>query len=514
MISLDTLKKIASDGLEFIKTQKDISDAEIFISSLSHLLSRVNYTSSIPCNGVEEPKSTLSYGIGVQAVFKEGNKNKIGFGSQIGDISIDGIKSAVEKARLSAVEDPDFYGLPIPSKAISGGTILNSELSMVPPEIHGYHDQRLMDISDDKLVELGWRALEGALKTFKEHQMMESIIIGGDVSIVQERMAIVSTTGVVAWDEAANASASMTAMIESDNAKGSGWDIGMRLSDFAPENAGKSAAMSAIHSRQGRRVPSGRYKLILGPQAVADLLCHIILPSLTLSVVDASSSTFLKKHGEGVADRRLTIYDHGAMPDLPMSRRYTCEGLATGRTDLIKKGVLTGFLSNNYYRNKVLNDPSSKDKIGVEPAAIEDAFVPRNGFRPGESMLRNFMTKPSIAPTNVIVEGSEITPLDDLVKMIGDGIYIGRIWYTYPINGLLAGDFTCTVIGDSYIIEGGRMAAPLKPNSVRIADNIHNLLNQVIGMTGDRRPTLLWGASEVIYSPDIAVRDISLHSIG
>jgi len=500
MISLDVLKKIDSDGLDFIKTQKDISDAEIFISSLSHLLSRVNYTSSIPCNGVEEPKSTLSYGVGVQAVFKEGNKKRIGFGSQIGDISIDGIKSAVEKAKLSAVEDPDFYGLPVPS----GAPILET----------GYYDQRLMDISDDKLVEFGWKALEGALKTFKEHNMMESIIVGGDVSIVQERMAIASTTGIAAWDEAANASASMTAMIESDNAKGSGWDIGMRLSDFAPENAGKSAAMSAIHSRQGRRVPSGKYRLILGPQAVADLLCHVVLPSLTLSVVDASSSTFLKKYGERVADKRLTIFDHGAMPDFPMSRRYTCEGLATGRTDLIKEGVLTGFLSNDYYRNKVLKDPSSKDKIGAEPAAIEPAFTPRNGFRPGESMIRNFMARPSIAPTNVIVEGSEITPLDDLVKMIGEGIYIGRIWYTYPINGLIAGDFTCTVIGDSYIIEGGRMAAPLKPNSVRIADNIHNLLNQVIGMTGDRKPTLLWGASEVIYSPEIAVRDISLHSIG
>src|SRR4030067_216352 len=165
MIPLDTLKKITADGLAFIKTQKDISDAEIFISSLSHLLSRVNYTSSIPCNGVEEPKSTLSYGVGVQAVFKEGNKKRIGIGSQIGDISIDGIKSAVEKARLSAVEDPDFYGLPVPS----GAPILET----------GYYDQRLMDIREDKLVEFGWKALGGGLKTFKENKMMGQIMVGG-----------------------------------------------------------------------------------------------------------------------------------------------------------------------------------------------------------------------------------------------------------------------------------------------------------------------------------------------
>jgi len=500
MISLETLKKVVVDGLGFIKGQPDILDAEIFVSSISHLLCRINYTSSIPCNGVEEPKSTLSYGIGVQAVFKEGNRKRIGFGSSSGDTSMEGVKNALEKARLSAVEDPDFHSLPAPS----GPPVLEQ----------GYHDAGFMDIGAEGLVELGWRALEGALNTFKEHNMMESIIVGGDVSIVQERMAIASTTGIAASDEAAHASAAMTTMIESDNAKGSGWGVGIRLGDFAPEDAGRTAALSAIHSRQGRRLPSGRYKLILGAQPVADLLGNIILPSLTLSVVDAASSTFLGKYGKEVADRRLTVYDDAARRSLPMSRRYTCEGLPTGRTDLIKDGVLVGFLSNHYYRSKVLNDPSSAGKIGVAPATIEKAFSPRNGFRSGESMIRNFAGRPSIVPTNVIVEGSETVPSDDLVQRVGDGLYIGRIWYTYPINGLLAGDFTCTVVGDSYIIEGGRIAAPLKTNSVRIADNIHNLLNQVIGMTGDRKPALLWGSPEVIYSPEIAVRDISLHAIG
>lgn len=500
MVPADTLKKIASEGLEFIKTRKDISGAEIFISSISHLLSRIHYTSFIPCNGVEEPKSTLSYGIGVQVLFKEGDKKRIGFGSQAGDISPEGIKNAVEKARLSAVEDPDFHDLPSPI----GSPALEA----------GYHDQELMELDDEGLVDLGWRALEGSLKTFKENNLMESIIVGGDVSIVQERMAIASTTGIDALDEAAHVTASVTTMIESDNAKGSGWGIGMKLAGFSPEEAGKTAALSAIHSRQGQRVPSGRYNLILGPQPVADLIEHIVLPSLTLSVVDAASSAFMGKYGQPVADRRLTLYDDGAVRGFPMSRRYTCEGLATGRTDLIRNGLLAGYLSNNYYRNKVLNDPASRDKIGADPASLRDAIAPRSGFRPGESMIRSYMGRPSIVPTNVFVGGSETVPLDDLVKRVGDGIYIGRIWYTYPINGLLAGDFTCTVVGDSYIIENGSIAAPLKPNSIRIADNIHNLLNQIIGITGERKPVLLWGAPEVIYSPEIAVRDISLYSIG
>ncbi len=500
MIPLEILKKIAAEGLEFVKTQKDIADAEIFISSISHLLTRINYTSFIPCNGIEEPKSTLSYGIGVQAVFKDGPKKMMGFGSHTGDISIEGLKYAVEKARLSVVDDPDFYSLPYPS----GVPVLKPD----------YHDQGLMNLSDEGLVDLGWKALTGALNTFKEHNITESVIVGGDVSVIQERMVIASTTGIDVYDEAAHASAGITAMIESDNAKGSGTEIGMRLDDFKPEAAGRSSAMSAINSRHGRRIHSGKYNLILGPQAVADLLGNIVLPSLTLSVIDAASSAFMGKFGKAVADSRLSVYDDGNQTGLPMSRRYTCEGLPTGRTELIKDGVLTGFLSNSYYRNKVLNDPSSIDKIGADPNSIKDALQPKNGFRPGEAMIRNFNGRPSIVPTNVIVEGSETIDANELIKKVGDGLYIGRIWYTYPINGLIAGDFTCTVIGDSYLIEGGSITAPLKPNSIRIADNIHNLLNQVIGISSSRNPILLWGSPEIIYSPEIAVRDISLHEIG
>ncbi len=500
MISASKLKEMVLSGLDYIRSLPDVSEAEIFASSISHLLTRINFTSSIPCNGVEEPKSTLSYGIGVQIVFKDGGKKKIGFGSQTADMSLDGIKEAVEKARLSAVEDPDFHSLPAPS----GSPVMNPD----------YYDPELMNLGDEGLVGLGWKALEGAIRTFREHDIAAPVIIGGDVSIVQEKMAIASTTGIIACDEAASASAFITTMIESDNAKGSGYEVGMRLNEFVPENAGGSAARSAIKSRHGQRVQSGRYRLILGPQPVSDLLGNIILPSLNLAIVDAASSAFSGKYGKEIADRRISIYDDGALSGYPMSRRYTCEGLASGRTELIKDGVLTGYLSNNYYMNKVLTDSSAEGKIGAEPSAIRHAIIPRNGFRSGESMLRCFRGRPAIAPTNVIVETSGAIPSDELVRMVGDGIYIGRIWYTYPINGLLAGDFTCTVVGDSYLIENGKIASPLKPNSIRLADNIRNLLNQVIGVTSERKPTLLWGSPEVIYSPEIAVSDINIYSIG
>ncbi|OLB11321.1 MAG: hypothetical protein AUH18_06390 [Candidatus Rokubacteria bacterium 13_2_20CM_69_10] len=99
------------------------------------------------------------------------------------------------------------------------------------------------------------------------------------------------------------------------------------------------------------------------------------------------------------------------------------------------------------------------------------------------------------------------------MRHVRDGLYIGRIWYTYPINGLRAGDFTCTVVGDSYIIRDGRLAEPLRPNVIRINDNIANILTNVVGVTKDVKGTIVWAADEVVYAPEIAVSRVRVDAI-
>jgi PmbA protein len=90
---------------------------------------------------------------------------------------------------------------------------------------------------------------------------------------------------------------------------------------------------------------------------------------------------------------------------------------------------------------------------------------------------------------------------------------LGRIWYTYPVNGLRAGDFTCTVVGDSYVIRDGRLAEPIRANSIRLNDSIHNVLRGVIGVGRERRPTLVWAADEIVYAPDVAVAKVRAEEI-
>jgi PmbA protein len=175
--------------------------------------------------------------------------------------------------------------------------------------------------------------------------------------------------------------------------------------------------------------------------------------------------------------------------------------------------VLVGCLANWYESRRLLRDRELAQKLGASGVPAERALVPRNGFRFGAGGGRQFDTQPGIAASNVVVEGAEPVALDELVRRVGNGLYVGRIWYTYPINGLRAGDFTCTVVADSYIIRDGRIAAPLKANSIRINDNIATILNNVVGITKEAKGTIVWAADEVVYAPEIAVSGVHVDAI-
>jgi hypothetical protein len=508
---LAELTRAAEHALGWVRAQPGVSEVEAFVAANAALLTRLNYTSHLPCNGVEEPKSVESYGLGLQIVFDAPGGPRVGFGSEPSDLSVSGIERAFDKARRAAVADPDFVSLPRPLTA--------------PRTLTNYHDPLLMHVSDERLVEAGWTIVGGALRTFLASSRLADLagsedalrrlglIVGGDVTILQERMAIASTAMPSAQtDETTLVTAFVTSMVEAHAAKGSGWSTGTRLDDFTDE-AGGDAAQAAIAAIGGASVPPGRYTVVFGHQPVTDILNNLIVPACHADTFYASASPFLGRLGRRVASPALSIYDHGAMPGMMGSKGITCEGVPTGRTDLIRDGVLTGCLSCWYDTQRLLRDPQRASKLGGDDAALASALVPRNGFRFGAGGGRQFAARPSVAATNVVVEGAEPASRDALLRRVGEGLYIGRIWYTYPINGLRAGDFTCTVTADSYMIRDGRIAEPIKANTIRINDNIATFLNNVVGVTKDVKGTIVWAADEVVYAPEIAVRDVRIDAI-
>ena len=517
MLSLTDLRRAVKNALAFASSQPDVAEVEVFASAGANLTVRLNYTSHIPSNGVEEPKSTEGYGLGIRATFRTPDGIRTGFGSEPTDLSVEGAERALQKARAGAVSDAEFVSLPKLESPMRPSSFDDG-----PP---ANYDPALMRIGGKGLVDAGWSMMDRALGAFQssedllglagsEEKMAElGLILGGDVVMLQDRMAIASThIPKIQTEQNTLIMSFATAMIESQASKGSGWSVGSRLAEFSGEAAAE-AARNAIESMDGQRIPTGEYKVILGPQAVAEILEWVLMPGLSLDMFFAGASPFMGKLGQMVASSDFSLYDDGNGAGLPSSKSITDEGLPTGRTELINKGTLSGLLADYYNYQRILNDPTGREKLGVNPSEALQSIAPRNGFRPGNGGGRDFGSMPGAVSSNLVIEGTRGHTQEELLGLVGNGVYIGRIWYTYPVNGTTSGDFSGTIIGDSYMIKDGRFAAPLKPNTVRMNDNVLRLINNTLGIASQRRATVRWSSDQVTWAPEIAVSGFGLEEI-
>ena len=538
MPSVADMRASTAKALEYASAQPDVEAVEVFSSADANLTVRLNYTSHIPSNGVEEPKSSESFGMALRVVFRPDidGQRKTGFGSEPNDLSLEGARRALDKARGGAVADPEFISLPQPDEIIPPPPAASSTDTIG-------HDPAIMDpaltnINGGQLVDAGWRMMDRALDAFGSAEELVSLagqreripdlglILGGDVVLLQSRMAVASThLPQVQTEQNTLLMSFATAMVERQNAKGSGWSVNARLAEFdgdaAAEAARNAVNATGLEYGGGQRVPTGTYRVVLGPQPVAEILEWILMPGFYLDMFYAGASSFLGKMGQTVASEEISIYDDGPMQHLsrvpglpsPGHRRITDEGLPAGRTDLLRHGELVGLLSDYYSYQRIRHDPSARQKLGRDPAEVLGGIAPRNGFRPGNGGGRNFGSGPSTVPSNLVVEGADGVPHEELLRRVGNGVYIGRIWYTYPVNGITSGDFSGTVIADSYLIRDGRLAAPLQPNTLRMNDNVLRVLNNIIGVGSNRRPTVRWSSDQITWAPEIAIDGFVLEEI-
>ena len=510
MKSRSELERAVAAALEALSREGDVVEVEVFASANEQRIARLNYTSHIASNGVEEPKSTSAFGVGVQAAFRRNGQTVVGFGFETGDLSPAAALRALERARNGAVHDEEFDSFP-----------------SAPPDASAlgqYHDPALMDLSDRDLVALGWDSIEAGLRAFHDSPALREraggsdlaelgLILGGDVTALAERMALASThMPQPTSDENSLLLVALTAMVERYSAKGSGYFASAKLGEYRGQ-AAEEAADAAIRAMGGARIPSGEYTVVFGPQPTSDLIENIVLPSLRADCLYAATSAFLGRFNQRIAHESLSLYDDGRLAGAVATKAVTGEGLPTGRTDLIRDGRFVGALCDWYESKRIMRDAQAREKLGVDPRDVPHAFVPRNGFRFASGGGRSHESKPHICATNVVLEARDAVAPDELIRRVGTGVYVGRIWYTYPVNGLTPGDFTATIVADSFLIRDGRLAEPLAANAVRINDNINRILTHVTGASDAVRPVVVWAADEVVHAGDLAVTGVRLDAI-
>ncbi len=504
MLELEELKQFVREAARTIAREKDIASFEIYAATSENRIARINYTSDIPSRGLEEFKALHADGFQVRIAMRA-NPHEVGAAFEARDLSREALRDALERARSAAIVDPHFSGFPGKPRRVGRGAKGNSDLARV---------------GDRAIASAAWAVLDGALSAFRKSKASKSehagLIIGGDVSVIRDRIVVFNSNfSDIRFDQSAHFNASATSIIESLHAKGTAVAIGANAAAMRDASAvlGRDAVKRALALAHGVRPASGKFRVVLGPQPIAEILNYMVMGSLTTGAFHAASSAYHGRFGEQVMDARLSLADDPAHAAGAMRRRITCEGIPAARVELIRDGKLAGLLSNFYDTHRLLTDEHRGEKLGAG-AGADPEFPPLSGYRLGEGGGRRFDAHPGSAGTNVVMSARRGLPDRELVRAVGDGIYIGRIWYTYPINGQRAGDFTCTVTGDSYLIRGGELAVPLAPNCLRINANIAQVFEKPLAVGARARAATVWGSPEMYYVPAIAADEIDLAEVG
>ncbi len=530
----EMMDRYADACLNHIMEQDDIKDAEVFVANSDVRISELSYTTGLYSKHIS-PKSTKSEGVGIRLVFKDG---RVAYEGARRIETKHALDYLIEAGRKGTVHDPDFVRLPVP---------VIGEIS-ADDDGRVYNDDEIANMDDTGYIKIGNDIINGALDVYmqaiddgtldmgddiqemdmgngkvKVNKRRTNITIHGHVRTVKENTVVKSSTGIDAHDSHTMISGSVMTGWEKaspekeygfvDESKARGRDSSAYLKDFNAKEIGASAARNALQLSDGKRIKTGNYKVILSPQAVAELMTYVGGPSLNLVMQDFYDTIFpLEDAGTQVISEKLSIFDDPTIPEAMSSRKYTSEGIQTKKTDLIKDGMLKDFIKDTYFSNKFRDRLESK---GIDT-------TPRNGFR-FEGGYSDSAWTPRPQFTNLCIVGNDTVPIEDMYSSIKEGekiIFIDQLWYTYPMNQgdreseRKRGSITSSSPAGSYMLErkdDELVRTLIKPNTFRLSANVLDVLNNVEQVSTEHEAIYGWASDHTIDAPFIQVSEGTVH---
>ena len=258
------------------------------------------------------------------------------------------------------------------------------------------YDRKIHKISSEVLVELASSMLDAAVSVNKHVFPIE-----GGAGAAYLSSAVANSNEVAAFDRGTIMECSLAAVAKEKNkVTPVCFEFNAeRAYAVDPEWVGKEAARLAVSALKTKPIKTETTKLILTPFALQGLLYFTLLNAVKADNVQRNQSPLKDMIGEKVASEQVTIYDDGLFPGGLRTWVFDGEGVPQQKTPLIEKGVLKGFLYDNYAAKK------------------ENLESTGNASRAG------YLSTPSIDATNFHITPGNKTP-DELIREVDDGLII------------------------------------------------------------------------------------------
>ncbi|MCU1486781.1 MAG: peptidase family protein [Actinomycetia bacterium] len=421
--------------------EKVVADArpgeqlEVFVASSRRT------TAKVRGGEVESIEQATNAGVGVRVVVD----GRQGFASA-GSLDADAVAFAVAEARDNAE-----FATPDEANGLA-------EPDGVPlAELPG-PDPALGSITTDRRVELALAIERAALATDPRVSGLRS----ADWSDVVGSSAVASTTGIRSTDTGSrwSATADVLASDGSETQESYAVRVGRTLAevgdgDLELHEVGREAARKALDLLGAVQPPSRRVTVVLDPHVAGSFL-SLIGATLVGDAVLKGRSPFADRVGDAIAAPAVWLVDDPTDLDGPGAGRHDGEGLATRRNVLLDGGVLGGFLHTTW----------SARKAGTASTA---------------SAVRDYGSTPR-GGSHALVLGLGTSSLDELLRSVGDGIWVQTVSGLHSGTNTVSGDFSVGIGGRA--IRHGVLAEPIR--EATMASTLQRMLLDVVGIGAER----------------------------
>jgi len=388
-----------------------VDDADIYLEY------RVNEELVLEENVVKKASRHVSQGAGVRAL----SETRTGY-AHTDDISLTNLEEAARQARAIADRNHTSGTLAVPGRGPAHDLYTLSESPIVTAL------ERKLDLL--RRVDAAARAADPRVSQVIASLSSEEVV-----------MLIATASGWTIGDVRPLTRLNVTVIAEENGKREIGsWGGGGRVPfDYFLEaerwqRFGAEAARQAILKLRAVDAPAGTMTVVLGPGWPGILLHEAIGHGLEGDFNRKGVSAFAGRLGQKVASELVTVVDDGTIPNRRGSLNVDDEGTPTGRTVLIEKGVLTGYMQDRLNSRLMKMTPTG------------------NGRR------ESFAHPPMPRMTNTFMLAGQEDPAD-ILRSVERGLY--AVAFGGGQVDITSGKFVFSA-SEAYLIENGNVTAPVK----------------------------------------------------
>ncbi|MBQ8848788.1 MAG: TldD/PmbA family protein [Clostridia bacterium] len=342
-----------------------------------------------------------------------------------------------------------------------------------------YAKVELPDVPNMDAAQVKKLALEMQKNTY---ETSEYITDGTQSAVFTSKIntQLMNSHGLRLSNSVAMSGAYVQAVIQKDGEAQDDFDWTLDVNDEKSIKAVSASAVDKAISKVGAiEVDTGKYDIIISGKKMGDLL-SAYSSSFSAKQAQLGMSMLKGKEGQKVASDIVTLIDDPMRQGCPMQTSFDGEGVAAYKKNVIECGTL----------NTLLYDLSTADKAGKEST--------------GNGQRLSYSNSVSIAPYSFYIEkGSE--SLDDLLKKVGDGLYITEFKGMHAGCNGVTGDFSIESAG--YLIKDGRLCESVR--SFTVAGNFFTLLKNIEALSDNVKFGIPSGFT-CYGSPDVLLRNMSI----